>query len=68
MILSSAAQALATSGMPMPRLTTLLGRNSSAARRAMILRTDMGVAGTCDEGTRISPENAALYGSMNVCM
>ncbi len=54
--------------MPMPRLTTLLGRSSSAARRAMILRSDIAIGGTCEAGTRISPEKAALYGSMNVCM
>ena len=68
MIRSSAATLATPSGMPMPRLTTLLGRSSSAARRAMILRSDIGMAAIDEAGTRISPENAALYGSPNVCM
>ena len=57
---SSAATLDTPSGMPMPRLTTLLGFNSSAARRAMILRSDIGIAATAEAGTRISPANAAL--------
>ena len=68
MIPSSAATLDTPSGMPMPRLTTLLGCSSSAARRAMILRSDIGMAAIDEAGTRISPENAALYGSPNVCM
>ena len=38
MTFSSLATLARPSGMPMPRLTTLLGISSSAARRAMILR------------------------------
>ena len=45
MIFSSAATLATPSGMPMPRLTTLLGFSSSAARRAMILRSDIGIGG-----------------------
>ena len=36
---SSVATPATPSGMPMPRLTTLLAFSSSAARRAMILRS-----------------------------
>ncbi len=68
MIFSSAATAAMPSGMPMPRFTTLLGFSSSAARRAMILRSDISIGAIDEFGTRISPENAALYGSANVCM
>ena len=57
---SSAATSATPSGMPMPRLTMLLGLSSSAARRAMILRSDIGIAAIVEAGTRISPENAAL--------
>jgi hypothetical protein len=39
MIFSSAATLATPSGMPMPRLTTLLALSSMAARRAMILRS-----------------------------
>jgi len=48
------------SGMPMPRLTTLLGRISKAARRAMILRSESGIAAIDCSGTRISPLKAGL--------
>ncbi len=57
---SSAATLATPSGMPMPRLTTLFGRNSSAARRAMILRSDIASVGTIEAGTRISPEKPGL--------
>ena len=65
---SSVATSATPSGMPMPRLTTLLGLSSSAARRAMILRSLIAIGSTLPAGTRISPANAALYGSANVCM
>ena len=38
----------------------LLGTSSSAARRAMILRSDISIGAIDDTGTRISPANAAL--------
>lgn len=57
---SSAATAATPSGMPMPRLTTLFGRSSINARRAMILRSDSGIGTTADKGTRTSPAKAAL--------
>ena len=57
---SSAATAATPSGMPMPRLTTALGRSSSAARRAMNLRSFSGIGATLAAGTRISPAKAAL--------
>jgi len=65
---SSAATEAMPSGMPMPRLTTALALSSSAARRAMILRSLMPMGGIEDMGTRSSPENAGLYCSMKVCM
>jgi hypothetical protein len=43
MIFSSVATLATPSGMPMPRLTTLLGRSSSAARRAITLRSHSGM-------------------------
>jgi hypothetical protein len=55
------------SGMPIPRFTTAFGSNSSAARRAMILRSLMSMGGRAPAGARISPENAGLYGSAKVC-
>ena len=55
MIDSSAATAATPSGMPMPRFTTTLGRSAMAARRAMILRSDIGSEATLVAGTRISP-------------
>ena len=48
------------SGMPMPRLTTLLGFSSNAARRAMILRSLIGIGGSEPARTLISPENAGI--------
>ena len=60
MIFSSAATLETPSGIPMPRLTMLLGLSSSAARRAMILRSDISIGAIVDAGTRISPANAAL--------
>ena len=61
---SSTRSSLATlaipSGMPMPRFTTLLGFNSSAARRAMILRSLIPMGSRDVIGTRISPAKAAL--------
>jgi hypothetical protein len=54
--LASAATLAMPSGMPMPRLTLLFGRSSSAARRAIILRSDIASVGTIEAGTRISPE------------
>ena len=68
MTCSSAATLETPSGMPMPRLTTLLGLSSSAARRAMILRSDIAMVAIEDACTRISPENAGLKDSANVCM
>ena len=59
-IRSSVAMAATPSGMPIPRLTTALGESSSAARRAMTLRSDIVISGIAETGTRISPENAAL--------
>jgi hypothetical protein len=53
---SSAATAATPSGMPMPRLTTLFGRSSSAARRAITLRRHMSNGRSWREGTRCSPE------------
>ena len=65
---SSAATAATPSGMPMPRLTTALALSSSAARRAMILRSLISIGAIEVIGTRISPANAGLNGSANVCM
>jgi len=64
---SSFATLAMPSGMPMPRLTTLLALSSSAARRAMILRSFIGIGATDAIGTLISAAKAALYGSANVC-
>ena len=55
---SSAATAAMPSGMPMPRLTTALASSSSAARRAMILRSPISSGCKVLMGTRVSPENA----------
>ena len=44
-IRSSLATLATPSGMPIPRLTTLLGRSSKAARRAMILRGPISIGG-----------------------
>ena len=55
LIFSSAATLAMPSGMPMPRFTTLLTRSSSAARRAMILRSSSASAADALAGTRISP-------------
>ena len=46
MIFSSLAIAATPSGMPMPRLTTLLAFSSKAARRAMILRSLIAIGGS----------------------
>ncbi len=56
---SSAATAAMPSGMPMPRLTTALASSSSAARRAMILRSSISSGLSVFMGTRISPAKAA---------
>jgi hypothetical protein len=56
---SSRAIAATLSARPMPRLMTLFGNNSSAARRAMIFFSSSGsglVRGSI--GTRISPAKA----------
>jgi hypothetical protein len=55
MICSSAATLPTPSGMPMPRFTTALAVSSSAARRAMILRSLIGIGAIADMGTLISP-------------
>ncbi len=67
MIRSSLATAEMPSGMPMPRLTTLFGFSSNAARRAMILRSLIGIGGSEPARTLISPENAGLYCVPKVC-
>jgi len=59
---SSAATLATPSGMPMPRFTTALGRNSIAARRAMTFRSDIPSGGIEDSGTRSSPLIAGEYG------
>ena len=59
MMRSSAATAAMPSGMPMPRLTTALASSSSAARRAMILRSSISSGCSVLIGTRISPAKAA---------
>ena len=64
---SSFATLAMPSGMPMPRLTTLLAISSNAARRAMILRSVSAIGGTELAATRSSLENAALYCSPKVC-
>jgi len=48
------------SGMPMPRLTTLLGFSSKAARRAMIFRSESGIGASEPARMRISPLKAGL--------
>ena len=53
---------------PMPRLTTPFACSSSAARRAMILRSLIGIGVSELTGTRISPAKPALYCSTKVCM
>ena len=60
MTFSSLATLARPSGMPMPRLTTLLGISSSAARRAMILRALIAIGAIALICTRISPANDAL--------
>ena len=60
MTFSSVATLAMPSGMPMPRLTTALARSSSAARRAMILRSSISIGAMPDMGTRSSPEKAGL--------
>jgi hypothetical protein len=65
---SSLATLAMPSGMPMPRLTTPPATSSSAARRAMILRSLIAIGTSRFIGTRISPAKAALYGSTKVCM
>ena len=67
MIRSSLATAAMPSGMPIPRLTTLLGFSSNAARRAMILRSLIGIGGNEPARTRISLEYAGLYWVPKVC-
>ncbi len=57
---SSFATPATPSGMPMPRLTMLPGLSSSAARRAMILRSSMGIGSTPCAGTLISLLKAGL--------
>ena len=52
---SSLATAATPSGMPMPRLTTLFGSSSSAARRAITLRSLIGIGGIEPSGARVSP-------------
>src|SRR5471032_1779889 len=65
---SSAATCATPSGMPMPRLTTLFGRSSIKARRAMILRSVSAIVAMLDRGTRSSTAKAACYGSAKGCM
>src|SRR5450759_3567008 len=67
MIRSSLATAAMPSGMPMPRLTTLLAFSSNAARRAMILRSLIGIGGSEPARTLISLEKAGLYWVPKVC-
>ncbi|MET4823488.1 hypothetical protein ABH972_001077 [Bradyrhizobium ottawaense] len=67
MIRSSLATEAIPSGMPMPRLTTLLAFSSRAARRAMILRSLTGITGSDAARTRISLEKAGLYCVPKVC-
>ena len=51
---SSLATPATSSGMPMPRLTTMPGRSASAARRAMIVRISNGSGAKLAAGTLIS--------------
>ena len=60
MIFSSLAILATPSGMPIPRLTTLFGFSSSAARRAITLRSLIAMGGMALICTLISPANAAL--------
>ena len=64
---SSLATAATPSGMPMPRLTTLLASSSSAARRAMTFRSLSSIGGTDPARNRISPLNAGSYCTEKVC-
>ncbi|EKD36160.1 MAG: hypothetical protein ACD_75C01611G0001 [uncultured bacterium] len=57
---SSLATRETPSGMPIPRLTMLLGFNSKAARLAMILRQPISRGGIACMGTLCSQLNAAL--------
>ena len=57
---SSLATRATVSGRPMPRFTTLLGRSSIAARRAMTLRSSRGRGGKVFTGMRTSPDSAGL--------
>ena len=59
-IFSSAATEATPSGMPKPRFTTLFGRSSMAARRAMILRALSGIGASDVSGTRTSAAKAGL--------
>jgi hypothetical protein len=45
----------------MPRFTTLLGRSSIAARRAITFLSSWGSGGSVLNGIRSSPERAGLY-------
>ena len=56
---SSAATLAMPSGMPIPRFTTLLGRSSMAARRAMTFRSDSSSGAIELRTRRSSPLNAA---------
>jgi len=59
-IFSSAATDATPSGMPTPRFTTLFARSSMAARRAMILRSLIGIGASDVSGTRTSAAKAGL--------
>ena len=58
---SSLATLATPSGMPIPRLTTMFGRSSKAARRAMILRSSIASGSTLAVGTLNSQLKAGLY-------
>ena len=66
-IFSSSATAATPSGMPMPRLTTLLASSSSAALLAMILRSLISIEAAELAGARISPLKAGSYCTEKVC-
>ena len=55
---SSAATFATPSGMPIPRLTTLSGRSSIAARRAMTFRSVSSIGGMELRTRRSSPLSA----------
>jgi hypothetical protein len=67
MMCSSAATLATPSGMPIPRFTTLLGRSSMAARRAMTLRSVSCIAAIELRTRRSSPLNAGEYCVPKVC-